>query len=510
MSVDNRKIAKNTLLLYGRTIVSTFLSIYSSRFILGALGQSDYGLFSVIGSIIFFFSYIKNDIAAATVRYMAFEMERKDIGRLQSIYANVCHIQKLFAILVLVLGETIGLYFVNTHLLIAPERVFAANVVFQVVIFTSVISILQVPYTALILAGEKMNMFSLVGISIAVLHFATAIALTITTTDRLIVYAVLESISACIILLSLVFYCRKHFKEIVKNKNAAIDRSLMRELLSFSGYSMLGSTVGLLRGSGINVLINIVFDTIVNAANGLSMTIYNALMRFVDSVITAVKPQIIKSYAAGKHDEVSSLVVRTTKFAFFLLAMLCLPIITEAEYILTLWLKSYPPYTPLLTRLILVFSLAEVFAQPPAIAINATGKIRRYQLTISFLYALVMPITYVCYKAGMPPQTANIVCIAIAIISIPIRINILCRHVSFDKLSYYKAVVSCAIVAAVCYATATYIQQYADPSFSRLACRTILIVVQLSVSSYYAVLNRDERALLLTKLQQMKDKMMGK
>ena len=350
----NKRIAKNTLLLYVRILLTMVIGLYTSRVVLAELGISDYGLYSVVGGIVTMFTFINGSLNAGTQRFLTFELGRGDIVQLKKLFSTAIVIYTFLAMIILFLAETIGLWFLLNKMNFAPGRLNAAIWVYQFSIIACMVSIIQVPFMAALVAHEKFNMYAYMSIYDAVMKLAIVFLLTFAPFDKLIFYAfliLLVSTSSAVIYN---WYCRKHFVEC--RFSWSFDKSVFKKMFSFSAWDIVGSVAVLGQIQGVNIIINLFCGTIVNAAYGIANTVNNIINTFAANIIIAASPQIVKSYAQKHLDEMFSLVINSAKMSSYLLLIIGIPVFVEIEFLLKIWLGEYPSYAPLFLRIILVQS----------------------------------------------------------------------------------------------------------------------------------------------------------
>ena len=437
-SANNKRIARNTLMLYFRTLLTMIVTLYTSRVVLSALGFVDYGLYNVVAGSIAIFSFINNAMGTATSRFMSFELGRKDTNNLSKVFCTSFNIHAGLAIIIVVFSEIIGLYIVNNVLTIPPERLFACNVIYQYVVVITVLSITQVPLNAMIMSHERMNVYAYTGIVEAVFKLAVAYLISISTFDKLITLGTLNLIISGGMYLFYHIYCNRTFD--AYNIGFRIDKKVFKEMTGFSIWNLLGSLANMLKNQGINILINLFFGPIVNTANAIAYQVNSAIVNFSNNFTTAINPQIIKSYAANEKVQMKNLIFRGSKFSFFLLMIVITPILFETDIILKLWLNHVPQYATELTRLVLLVALIESFVIPISVGVQATGIIKYYQICISTIYILSFPITYVLYQSGASPTAALKILIILALINIPVRLYFLEKYVNISINEFFSNV----------------------------------------------------------------------
>ena len=445
-SIDNKRIAKNTIFLYIRMIVVMGIGLYTVRAILDILGATDYGIYNVIGGVVGMFSFLNGTLTTASQRYFSVELAKNDIKRLNKWFCLNISIFSSFIIFFLLVAETIGLWFVNTQLTIPPDRIFAANIIYQFAIFSFCISFFSIPYTALIIAHEKMSAFAYISIIEAFLKLVIVFILLHTQSDKLIIYGLLMLLTSIGITGAYCIYSRRNFME--SKFHLYWNKEEFKELFSFSGWHLLGTFSVVIRNQGINILINVFFCPAVNAARAIADQIYNAIMQLSNNFFTAVKPQIYKSYSNGEYDGLYKLINRSTIVCSLLVAILVFPLLSNTSYILHLWLKDVPEYTILFTQLVLINGLIDSIMGPTTASALATGNIKRYQLIVANIFILNLPISYIALKLGAEPTMTLLISIALSLLSVFVRAYLL-KSMIYMPLKNYFIVVLRVIVASL-------------------------------------------------------------
>ena len=369
-SENNKRIAKNTLLLYFRMLLLMVVSLYTSRVTLAALGVEDYGIYNVVGGVVAMFSMLSGSLSAAISRFITFELGRGDKERLKTVFSTSVNIQIGLAIIIMVLAEIGGVWFLNCKMNIATERLLAANWVLQCSIITFMINLISVPYNAAIIAHERMSAFAYISILETVLKLLVVYLLYVTLYDRLIVYAVLLCLVAIALRLIYGIYCKRNFEECTYH--FIYDKSILRSMTGFAGWNFIGVASGALRGQGVNIVINLFCGAAVNAARAISFQVNNAVNSFASNFMTAINPQITKSYASGNYGYMMQLIFQGARLSYYLLLFISLPLILEADTVLKLWLEEVPEHTTLFVQLILVFGMEEALSNPLITAMLAT------------------------------------------------------------------------------------------------------------------------------------------
>lgn len=406
-SDNNKRIAKNTLLLYFRMLLMMAVSLFTSRVVLNTLGVEDFGIYSVVGGVVGMFVFINNSMSSATQRYITFALGKGDKNRLQTVFSTTLQIHSLIAVIIVLLGETVGLWFLYNKMQIPADRMDAALWVMQCSIVSMVVMIVSVPYNADVIAHEKMSAFAYISILEVVLKLAIVYLLLVFSYDKLILYAILILMIQILIRFCYSIYCNKHFEE-TRYKHVW-DKKLFKEMTGFAGWNLFGNMAGVLFGQGLNMLLNVFFGPVVNAARAVAVQVQGAIQQFVGNFQTALNPQITKTYATGELNEMHRLMFRSARFSFYLLFFLSLPVLYETDFILTIWLKIVPENAVAFLRIMICTSLIYTIANPLIIANQATGRVMKYQAVCGTILLLILPISYLCLKMGCPAYSVFIV-----------------------------------------------------------------------------------------------------
>ena len=405
---NNVRIAKNTMFLYIRMAFTLCISLYTSRVVLNALGIEDFGIYNVVGGVISMFSFICSAMSATSQRYLSYEIGRNNISQLGIVFNCTIQVHLILSLAVLLLGETLGLWFLMTQLVIPEDRFFAAVFVYHLSIATAIVSFMSVPFTADIIAHEKMSAFAYISIFEVSLKLLVALLITTAPIDKLIFYASALFISQLLIIICYILYARKYFSE--THSRFIVDLPLLKKMFSFAGWSFIGNFAGALYSQGINMLLNIFFGPVVNAARGIAIQIQGALQQFVGNFQMAVNPQITKSFASNNLEQMHSLMFRSARFSFCLLFIPALPVLLEIEYILQIWLGQVPVYTALFARIMICISLTYTMANPCLIANQATGHVKKYQIWVTSLilmYACPQPLPSLIFVGRLGPPGSS-------------------------------------------------------------------------------------------------------
>lgn len=498
VSANNKRIAKNTLMLYVRMLLTMLVSLYTSRVVLNTLGVEDYGIYNVVGGVVSMFGFINSSMSSATQRYITFALGQGDDDKLRKVFSTALQIHFLIAGLIIILCETVGLWFMYTQMQIPDERIRAAFWVLQCSILSTAVMIISVPYNADIIAHEKMSAFAYISILEVVLKLVIVYALVISPFDKLIVYAILLLAVQVFIRFCYNFYCSRHFKE-TKYQHIR-DKQLFKEMTGFAGWSMFGNLSGVLYTQGLNMLLNVFFGPVVNAARAVAVQVQNVVQQFVSNFQMALNPQITKTYAKGELTEMHKLMFRSARFSFFLIFFLSLPILFETEFILKVWLKTVPENTVIFLRIIICTSLIYSLANPLIVANQATGKVKKYQAICGSILLMILPISYVCLKLGFPAYSVFVVHFVMESMTQLARMIMLRPLIGVRVWDYFKNIyarVLVVVVLSVLFPLLVY--KLMDDTVLRFFIVCTVCVLSVGTVVYTIGLSKNERAFVLSK-----------
>lgn len=492
MQDSNKRIAKNTILLYFRTILIMLITLYTSRVILNALGVEDYGIYNVVGGVVAMFSLLSGSLSNAISRFITFELGRGDIRRLSVIFSTSVNIQLGLSLLIMVLGSAVGGWFLNTQMNIPDGRMMAANWVLYCSLLMFCVNLISIPYNACIIAHERMAAFAYVSILEVSLKLLICYLIVVSPFDKLISYAILLVFVALIIRFVYGIYCNRHFEEC--RYRPVYDCSLLKQMGSFAGWQFMSNGCWLLNTQGVNILINMFFGVALNAARGIATQVDGAIQQFVNNFMTAVNPQITKDYAAGRIKEMFTLVCRGAKFSYFLLMFLAIPVMLETEYILTLWLKTVPDHTVIFLRLTIIGSMLNMLGGTGLTACMATGNIKRYSIWISSVGILVFPLTWIAFECGLPVESTYFVFIIVYVGVTIVRLYIMKELLHFPLFLFIrKVIVPMLIVTPAATILPFFTANSLAPSFWRLCLTVIVSLISSAASIYLIGLTSNER-----------------
>lgn len=477
-------------------LFSMCVSLYTSRVILNTLGVDDFGIFNVVGGVVAMFSFLNASMSSATSRFLSIEIGREDFVRMHKVFSSAFTVHLLIALCVLILGETIGLWFLQHKLVIPADRMFAANVIYQVTILIGMLNVIQVPSVALIMSNERMNVYAFVEILNVCLKLFVVFLLLIIPADKLIVYGALQLFVAILIFIIYIIYSRCTWREC--HFRLFWDKNFLQPMFSFSGWDLYGNFSTLVRTQGVSILLNIFFGTVLNAASGIATQIQGAVGAFAGNVLMAVRPQIIKNYAISDFTRMCYLIEKTSIFTTILLLLFTIPLLVETEYVLSLWLGVIPAYAVVLCRYVLLFNLFANLSSVIVIGIHATGRIKRPSFINGTLYLLVLPSSFVAYRLGQEPQIAfafNVIAVFFGMI-----LNMWTLHMyvpKFKFVTYFRDVlVKGLLIAFVTYSSSYWLVLQMNRGYVRLIIVTLFSSFCLLLFTYFYVLSNEEKAKL--------------
>lgn len=495
----NTRIAKNTLILYGRMLLSMLVTLYTSRVVLNTLGVEDFGIYSIVAGVVIMFGFLNNAMSASTQRFLTYESAKGNESGLKKIFNVSITNHLIIAIIIFIIGETIGLWFLNSQLNIPSERMTAANWVFQFSIFSFVTSVCLVPYNSVIIANEKMEAFAFIGMAEVILKLIVVFLLTMIEFDQLIAYSALLCLVTIIVKVSEQIYCKLHFNE-TKNVELAWDKNLTKEMGSFAGWNLFGVAAGIGYGQGVNVLLNIFFGATINASRGIAFQIQGAISSLITNFQIALAPAITKSYARDQNKETFDLVFSSSKLSFYLLLIFAIPLLVKTNDILLWWLKIVPVYTVIFTKLIIIDLLISSLSGPLHILVQATGRIRNYQILVSGILLLNVPFSYLFLRLGYSPEITVVISIFFSLIALFARLFILHFSMRFPVNEYFKKVIFRIIIVAVISITIPYYMSfYLQNNFMSFMIICFVSVFCVFLSVFYFGINSLEKSFIVSK-----------
>lgn len=497
-SANNKRIAKNTLMLYVRTLFVMVISLYTSRVVLQVLGVEDYGVYQVVGGLVAMFSVISSSLSSAISRFITFEIGRGDMERLKRIFSTSIIIQLCLCVIVALAVEIGGLWFMHTEMQIPAGRLDAAEWVLHCSVLTFCLNLLSIPYNACIIAHEHMKAFAYVSVVEAVLKLGILFLIVYSPIDSLVTYAILLTLVAVLTRLVYTVYCHKHFEE-TKTK-LIFDKSIFKEMSGFSGWSFFNNTSFILNNQGVSMLMNVFFGVTVNAARGIAIQVESAVLQFVNNFTTAINPQITKSYANGDLDSMYKLVCRGAKFSFFSMLILSLPIILEANQILSIWLTKVPEHTVIFVQLSMIMGMCDCIGTTGYTACMATGKLKRYSLTLTPLIVLEFPLSWLLFYYGASVESSYYLYILIKLLVLFVRMYLMQRMIGLNYLMYIKGVFFPIVLTTLfSIILPILIIIFMDENILRFFILLIVSAISVIVSVLFLGMTRIERNMIIQK-----------
>lgn len=500
MPIDYKRIVKNTFFLYFRSLIILVVSIFTVRIVLDALGVNDYGIYILAGSLVTLLSFLKNTLDSSTQRFLTYELGRKDHNRVSAVFSTSILINIGLIVVLLLISETIGVWYLNTKAIIPIERLAAANWAFQFSVFTVLVSILRSPYTALVIAHEEMHYFAYLSIVEVIAKLFIAYMLYASEYDKLKLYTLLLFFVSVAMFMSFFFYARKKYPE--SKFRFAPDRALFKTMLGFSSWNLIGVVGWLLSTQGVSIILNLFFGPVANAAVGIAYQINNAINQFIEGFQMAVTPQLTKLFAANELEKLRELLYHNSKYSFLLLWFLSLPVLIEIRSILAWWLVEVPDYAIVFTRLILIYTLLFAFIRPLVMTVQATGKLKHIQLSVGTTLLMIVPISYALLKSGFPPYTPFIVIIGNGFIHLAVELYFLKKYISLSPVYFFRyTVLPAFLVAVLTLLPALFVSYSITDNLMQLLSVFALAYMSTVVCTYYIGMDAAMRHKIKTALQ---------
>ena len=497
VSVDKRKIAKNTIFLYFRMLLMMCISLYTSRIIINSLGVSDFGVYSVVGGIITMFSFLSGSMSGATSRYLTYELGAGNMDNLKRTFSASLNMYLITSLAIIIIGEGVGLWLLYNKLTIPPDRLYTAFWVLQFSLISSFFVFSQFPYTASILAHEEMSIYAYAGIYEAVSKMVIAYLILISPIDKLIFYAWLLMVNQIIIMAFYRIYCRRRYVECRFRRIK--DWQLYKKLIGYSGYDMMPSTAFLVQTQGIDIVLNMFFGPVLNAARAIAFQVFGNLRLFVDNFMQAVRPQVIKQYSAGEVSQMYQMVYDSRKYSYIIMLALIIPFVFEIDIILKLWLgDGVPDRAGIFCQIIFASSLIQPLTTSAGLAMHAIGKLRYFSVINTILFLAPLPLTFICYQIGYPDYTAFIL---VFVFNIFIHINILIqlyRLEQYDIKTYFSDVLGKTFLVTIMSGIIAYAIHISMPQgVLRLLLLFLASEVSILTITWFVVMNSSEREKLV-------------
>ena len=497
-TANSKRIAQNTMFLYLRMMVVMVVALYTSRIILNTLGATDYGIYNVVGGIVTIMAFLNGALASSTSRFLTFALGERNEKKLKNTFGAALNLHICVALLVLVVGETLGLWFFYEKMIIPEERMTAAFWVYQFSIVTTMVAFTQVPYNASLIAHEEMSIYAYTGLYEAISRLAIALLIGVSPIDKLVFYGLLLLINTVAVQVFYRWYALKHFSECIFS--LVRDKELYKQLLGYGGWDLIGNLAVVCQGQGVNLLLNVFFGPIVNAARAIAFQIQGAVMQFITNFMTAVRPQVIKNYAEGNIDRMYKLTFYTAKFSYMLMLALVVPICFEINFILKLWLgDNVPDDTALFAVIVLITFTWRTFHVAALMPYHAIGKIKTGNVTIGSLMIASLPIGYIFFKFGCPAYTVFLVILSIEVVSMFALWWLIHNYEYFPYRDLFsKILVPSGIVTLITISLPLYIVKNFNDSWIRFFSVCLISEVLLLLSALYIGMNSEERGRLFS------------
>lgn len=500
ISESNKRIAKNTLILYVRMFLMMLVGLYTSRVNLAALGVDNFGVYNVVGGFVAMFSIISTSLSGAISRFITYELGRGGGDKLKTMFSTSVNIMAGLSLLIVIIAELLGPWFIDTQLDIPAGREIAAQWVFQFSILNFVVGLISVPYNAAIVAHERMSAFAYISIFEALGKLGVALLIPYSPIDKLIFYAGLLCTMSLIIRFIYGYYCKRHFAECTYT--FTFDKSIFKQMGGFAGWNFFNSTAYIFNNQGVNMLLNMFFGVAVNAARGIAVSVDNIVNQFVGNFMIAINPQITKSYASGDLDRMHKLVCRGAKFSYYCMFLLALPIILGAEQILNLWLVDVPKYTVQFVQLILLTSLCDCIGRTGYTACMATGRLKKYSLVITSVAILEFPLVWVAFSLGATPLYAYYIYVFVKIAALIARMFLMEEMIHLKATMYMTHVfLPIILTTMIALVVPLLLNLVMEPSLIRLVVVSVVSVLSVGLSALYLGMTVSERQVILNSVR---------
>lgn len=507
---DNRRIAKNAAALYVRMFVTMIIGLYTSRVILNALGVTDYGIYGVVGGFVSMFTLISSSISASVSRFLTYELGRGDKESLRQTFSTSISVLSGLSVLLIAVTETVGLWYLFNKMVIPPDRLTAAFWCFQFSLLTMVLTLINQPYTATIIAHERMDIYAYLAILDSALKLGICFAVLYSPGDKLILYGFLLFMASGINQLIYMGFCRRKFEE--SRFAFTVNKRMFKSMFSFAGWNFIGSSAAILTSQGSNLLLNWAGGPIVNAAYAIALNVSNYVALLVNNFTMAFTPQITKRYAAQEYESLMQLLIFGSKYSYYLMYIVALPIMISAHFLVKLWLGQVPEHTVWFIRFIVMNNLFDAISRPVVNAKNATGKIRNYQIVVGGILLLVLPLSYITIKIGLPIVCVTAVGAIISFIAVLARMYMLRGDFPCwsSRLFFDKVVFNVIYVSIISSITPIFTHLYLPYGWTNLLVTSLLSVLSVIICIIYLGCDRMERQFIFSKISQLFSKISSK
>lgn len=496
MNSNSKRIAKNTLFLYIRMAVLMIVTLFTSRIVLDKLGVEDFGIYNVVGGVAAVFTFFSSSLANATQRFLNIELGKGNIEGARNIFSQHLAIYLFLVIGMVVLAETVGLWLVHHKLVIAPERMSAALWTYQFAVLALCVSFIGIVFNSAIIAHEDMRIYSYVGIADAFLRLTIAYAISVVEFDRLVTYSILLLLVALCVQGSYAIYALRRYKEC--QLCFSYDKDGMWSTFNFISWNVVGTVIFLLKDQGVNILLNLFFGPVVNAARAVSFQVSAAISNFSNNFYMSVQPQIVKSYAAGERAYLNTLFLNSTKYSLFLMWLFCLPVMLEIVVILNLWLKEVPQGTEIFTRWVLADALLSTMTAPAWTVVLAVGRLKKYTLLCNGCLLLIFPLSYLFLSLGYGPVSVFVITFVVRILQVISSILFANTYIHFGISAYFKRVIYPVIcVYLLSGSVSLLVWKQVGNGFLALFAVCVVTFLSTVVAVYYIGLDKSERMFCL-------------
>lgn len=495
LSTNNKTLALNTIFLYLRSLFLLGITLYTSRVTLQVLGINDYGIYNVVGGVVAMFSILSSTLASASQRFITFALGKNNLDNQRRVFSTCITLHIVIGLIIVLLLEVLGVWFLSSSINIPANRIYAAKYVLQISIVTFFVSVISVPYNAVIIAHEKMRVFAYIGILEGVLKLACVFLLTFLSWDKLIAYSLLYFLIALLLRFIYSCYSIKHFEE-TTNISFRIDKTLFKEMFSFAGWNLFGNGSLVLRNQGVDLVLNIFFGVVVNAAKGVSNQVQNAVQTLVGNFTTALKPQITKAIAKEDYNRVYMLINNGSRYFFYMMMFLAVPVIVTAPKILNIWLSEVPEYSVQFVRLTMFYLLLDSLSRLMIHGIVSYGKIKEYQIVVGGTKLLAIPIVFIVINLWVNPVIGVLVNILLEVICLYERLIYSKKLIKFDTFRFVREVLlKCIFVLLISFILPILTLCYLTTNFVIVV---FVVFVSVTVSVWFCGINVEERTLVLS------------
>lgn len=498
-NASNKTITKNTILLYIRMLFVMVVTLFTSRIVLKALGVDDYGLYNVVGSVVLMFNFLNTSLSISVQRYLSFEIGKRNDDQFTKMFVMSVLINALLSIFIIILCLTLGSWLIEKFVNVPDHQLTIAIDLFYISIVGCIANIIRIPFIACIMAYEHFKVYAYLGVLEAILNLVIAYLLIISTSDRLILYGVLVSTMSVIITIIFIVYCFLRFKTV--KIGWYWDKTIFRELSGFAGWSACGEIAWIGSGSCVNFVLNMFYGVVANAARGLAQQVTTAITKFVINFQTAVNPRLIILYAEDNKIDFFNLLFRSTRFSVYLLLFFIIPFFFETPIILRLWLGDVPEYTSVFCRWAIIGALFDTYSNLLATAAKATGRIRRYQLVVSCILFMNLPLSWGALKLGFKVESIYWVYVLISIILLLVRLSMLKKMIGLDVESFFKSMMPTIKVMLLSIISPLFVCYFMPDDILRLIIVGFVSLMSTILAVYYVGLSNNERLFVLNKLK---------